>query len=54
MSNMMFDKSFDPSSFMRQGKAGTWRESLSVETVKRFQEWEQKWLEGSDLTFRYD
>lgn len=44
----------DKTSFMRQGKAGTWRQEFTPEMIKRFEEWEAKWLEGSDLSFKYD
>ena len=54
MGNKIFDMNFDPTSFMRQGKAGTWRQSLSAETVKRFEEWENKWLKDTDLSFQYE
>jgi len=39
---------------MRQGRSGNWKSHLSPEQVERFQKWEQKWLEGSDLQFNYN
>ena len=36
---------------MNKGKTGNWRNKLTPEMVKRFEEWESKGLEGSDLKF---
>jgi len=52
--NKRFGADSEMSAFMRQGKAGTWREEFTPEMLLRFQEWEEKWLQGSDLTFKYD
>ena len=40
--------------FMRKGKAGDWKNHFDQETQRKFQNWEQKWLEGTDLAFRYE
>ena len=39
--------------FMRKGKAGDWKAHFSPELERRFKEWEDKWLRGSDLKFDY-
>ena len=39
--------------FMRKGKAGDWKAHFTPELEKRFTEWEDKWLRGSDLKFDY-
>jgi hypothetical protein len=39
--------------FMRKGQTGGWKKHLTPEMVKRFEMWEAKWLEGSDLQFEY-
>jgi len=52
--NKLYEGNVASSAFMRQGKAGNWKSHLSDEQVKRFQEWERKWLEGSDLKFSYE
>ena len=39
---------------MRKGKAGDWKNHFDQETQRKFQNWEQKWLEGTDLAFRYE
>ena len=39
--------------FMRKGQAGNWKKHFTPELEKRFQDWETKWLEGSDLKFEY-
>ena len=54
MTNKLFEQDSELTSFMQQGKTGAYREGLSAETIKRFQEWEKKWLEGTDLRFQYD
>ncbi len=38
---------------MRKGKSGQWRSELSDEKIGRFEAWERRWLEGSDLKFEY-
>jgi hypothetical protein len=38
---------------MRKGQAGDWKNHLTPEMVDRFEKWEAKWLEGSDLKFEY-
>lgn len=39
---------------MRQGKSGNWKQHLSEEQVRRFQEWERRGLEGTDLNFTFE
>ena len=36
---------------MNKGKTGKWRDKLTPELVQRFEEWEARGLEGSDLKF---
>jgi hypothetical protein len=40
--------------FMRKGKTGNWKDHFSPEVTKRFEEWERKHLQGSDLKFVYE
>ncbi len=54
MSNKVYKQSYDSKAFMRQGKAGTWKESLSPELIKKFDDWEREGLKGSTLSFKYD
>jgi hypothetical protein len=44
----------DKQGFMRQGEAGNWKKHLKPEMVARFEEWEAKWLNNSDLKFVYE
>lgn len=39
---------------INKGKSGRWKEKLDEKTVKRFEEWEAKWLDGTDLKFTYE
>ena len=39
--------------FMRKGKAGDWKAHFTPELERRFKEWEDRWLRGSDLKFDY-
>ena len=41
------------SDFIHKGKTGRWEEVYSKETIKRFEEWETKWLDGTGLSFTY-
>ena len=41
------------SDFIYKGKTGRWEEVYSKETIKRFEEWETKWLDGTGLSFTY-
>ena len=38
---------------MRKGEVGDWVNYFPPELEKKFQEWEKKWLEDSDLKFQY-
>ena len=40
--------------FMRKGRAGDWKNHFDEDTIAKFKEWEQKWLEGSDLKFCFE
>ena len=40
--------------FMRKGKAGDWKNHFDQETQRKFQNWEHKWLNGTDLEFCYE
>ena len=40
--------------FMRKGKVGDWKDRLSPEMISRFEKWENKWLQDSDLQFVYE
>ena len=40
--------------FIDKGTTGRWKENFSEETIKRFEEWEAKWLEGTGLSFTYE
>lgn len=46
-------KADEASSFIRKGKKGGWKEALTPEIVAKFELWERKWLEGSDLKFTF-
>ena len=39
---------------INKGKTGRWKEHFDDETIKRFEEWEQKHLEGTGLSFTYE
>ena len=39
--------------FMNKGKTGNWKKHFTPELEKRFEEWETRELEGSDLKFEY-
>ena len=39
---------------INKGKTGRWKEHFDNETIKRFQQWEQKHLEGTGLSFIYE
>ena len=39
--------------YKTKGKTGRWEEAYSKETIKRFEEWETKWLDGTGLSFTY-
>jgi len=39
---------------MNKGSTGVWREHFDAETIKRFEEWEEKWLKDTGLSFTYD
>ena len=39
--------------FMRKGQTGGWKKHLTPDMVERFEMWEAKWLDGSDLKFEY-
>jgi len=41
------------SHFIHKGKTGSWVEAFDQETIKRFEEWEAKWLDGTGLSFTY-
>ncbi|XP_042855517.1 amine sulfotransferase-like [Penaeus japonicus] len=43
----------DKGSFLRKGKVGGWRESLTPEQIEAFQQWEDKHLAGSDFRFTF-
>ena len=49
-----FDNSDKSLAFMRKGEKGNWKSHLTPQMISKFQVWEQKWLKGSDLQFRYD
>ena len=38
---------------MRKGKTGNWKEKFTPELTQKFQQWEEKHLQGSDLKFTY-
>lgn len=38
--------------FLRKGKAGGYRESLSEEQIKKIDEWVEKSLKGTDFRFK--
>ena len=40
--------------FINKGKTGRWKDNFTEETIKRFEEWEQKALEGTGLSFTYE
>ena len=42
------------SAFMNKGKSGNWKKHLTPAMEKRIEDWEAKWLEGSDLKFVYE
>ena len=44
----------EPAQFMRKGETGDWRNHLSLAQLARMEEWEQRGLRGTDLTFVYD
>ena len=50
----MFGTNTERTGFMNKGKTGNWKDKLSQEMVKRFQEWEAKGLTGSDLKFVHE
>ena len=39
---------------MRKGKTGGWKNHFDAETIEKFNKWERKWLEGTDLKFCYN
>ena len=39
---------------MRKGQAGNWKKHFTPEMERKFEAWERKWLEGSDLEFVYE
>ena len=39
---------------MRKGKTGNWKEKFSPELTKKFEHWEEKHLQGSDLKFTFE
>ena len=41
-------------SFIDKGKTGGWKETFDEKTIKRFEEWEKKWLQDTDLKFTYE
>ena len=43
----------DTVSFMRKGEVGDWKNNFTPELEKKFEEWENKWLQYSDLKFQY-
>ncbi|XP_042890143.1 sulfotransferase family cytosolic 1B member 1-like [Penaeus japonicus] len=43
----------DKGSFLRKGKVGGWKESLTPEQIEAFQQWEDKHLAGSDFRFTF-
>ncbi len=54
MYNKTYNMKSEGNAFMRKGQAGNWRSKMTEEQVKRFEEWEEKWLKDSDLAFKYD
>ena len=55
----VFQKTFDlvgdqEAGFMRKGKTGGWKNHFDAETIEKFNKWERKWLEGTDLKFCYN
>ena len=36
------------------GKSGGWRTDLTADQISRIQEWENKYLQQTDLRFQYD
>jgi len=43
-----------PGNFIDKGTTGRWKENFNEETIKRFEEWEAKWLRGTELSFTYE
>ena len=52
--NEAYKQENQSNAFMRKGQTGNWRKHFTPELEKRFEEWERKGLEGSDLKFTYD
>jgi len=48
------DSKTDAPVFMRKGEVGDWKNHFTPELEKKFQKWENKWLEGTDLKFEYN
>ncbi len=53
ITNDTYKVNAESTAFMRKGRAGDWRSHLSEDQVRRFEAWEKKSLEGSDLKFNY-
>ena len=43
-----------PGKMIHQGIAGRWKTHFDEETIKRFKEWENKWLKDTGLEFIYE
>ena len=39
---------------MNKGKSGRWKTEFDEATIKRFEEWEAKWLKDTGLSFQYE
>jgi hypothetical protein len=44
----------EKTAFMNKGKTGNWKSHLTPEDIKRFEQWEKRHLQGSDLKFQYE
>ena len=40
--------------FMRKGQVGDWKNRFTPQLVKKFEAWEKKGLENSDLKFAFE
>ena len=49
-----FGNTEESAQFMRKGETGDWRNHLNTAQLVRIEEWEQRGLRGTDLSFVYD